>query len=201
MVGANGVRSIPDRYFSGILRFLFLAIVTLVLVASRSVAQPASKEHQVKAVFLFNFTQFIEWPESAFPNAETPFRIGILGEDVFGKGLDKLVEGETIQKHKLAVERSQKLEDLQNCQLIFISKSEKARAAEILSKLKGKPVLTVSELPGFASQGGMINFYLDGSKVRFEINPATSQRVGLKISSQLLSLGKIVESEPSSAGK
>ncbi len=156
----------------------------------------ASREYQLKAAFLFNFAQFVEWPTNTFTNVEEPFIIGILGEDPFGKALDETVQGETIQKHKLVIVRSRRAEDLAACQILFISKSEKNRVAEILPKLTARKILTVSEVQGFASHGGVINFFLEGNKVRFEINPATAQREGLKISSQLLSLGKIIETVP-----
>ncbi len=161
----------------------------------------ASKEYQIKAAFLFNFVQFVEWPANTFTNNEAPFSIGILGEDPFGKALDETIQGETIQKRKLIIHRAQKWEDLQNCQIIFISRSEKGKVAEILSKLNARSVLTVSEFQGFANRGGVINFYLEGNKVRFEINAAIAQRQGLKLSSQLLSVGKIVETDSAKEGK
>jgi hypothetical protein len=152
-----------------------------------------SKEYQLKAAFLFNFAQFVQWPSDSFSNAGAPFNIGILGDDPFGAALEETIQGETIDNHKLIVHRSQSLEDLEDCQLIFICKSEEAHMSEILSKLGSKPILTVSEVESFAQNGGDIDFYLSGGKVRFEINPQSAQRSGLKISSQLLSLGKIVK--------
>ena len=156
-------------------------------------AQTPSKEYQIKAAFLFNFIQFVEWPPTVFKNADDPFRIGVLGQDPFNAALEDTVQGETISKHKIIVEHSMQVDDLKNCQLIFISKSEKKHVTEILSALDDKPVLTVSEIEGFAERGGGINFYLEGKKVRFEVNPDAAQHDGLKISSQLLSLGKIIE--------
>ena len=156
-------------------------------------AQTASKEYQVKAAFLFNFIQFVQWPPMIFTNTDEPFRIGVLGENPFDTALEETVQGETIGNHKIIVERAQAVGELANCQVIFISKSEKKHVTEILSALGTKPVLSVSEIEGFAGRGGSINFYLEGSKVRFEINPAAAQRDGLKVSSQLLTLGKIVE--------
>jgi len=171
--------------------------ITLNFVPGQTHAQPAaSKEYQIKAAFLFNFAQFVEWPTNAFTSTDAPFSIGILGDDPFGKALDATVQGESVQNRKLTIQRSRRLEDLQNCQVIFISKSEKSRLSEILPKLNARSILTVSELPGFAGSGGVINFYLEGAKVRFEINPAVAQRERLKISSQLLNLGKIIESNP-----
>jgi hypothetical protein len=202
MVVAHPSRTSKELFAGGraarwprILLCLFAAVLAL-RCGSVQAEPPVSKEYQIKAAFLFNFIQFVEWPASAFTNAQAPFRIGILGNDPFGGALDQTVQGETIQNHKLKVERSQRLEGLQGCQLIFISKSEKRHVDEILPKLQAGKILTVSEIPGFASHGGMINFYVEGNKVRFEINPATAQSEGLKISSQLLGLGKIVKPDP-----
>ena len=129
---------------------------------------------------------------SAFTGDTAPFYVGILGNDPFGAALDETVQGEVIGNHKIIVVRSQKIDDLKNCQMIFVSKSEKPHITEILSDLDSRPILKVSEINGFAQHGGGINFYLDGTKVRFEINLTATQSDGLKISSQLLSLGKIV---------
>jgi len=179
---------------------LFCALFAALTFMSGGPRLPAqttiSREYQIKAAFLFNFAQFVEWPPTAFTNAEAPLCIGVLGEDPFGTALEETVLGETVHSRKLIVQHSRRVEDLTACQLIFISKSEKGHVTEILSKLSAREALTVSEIDGFARRGGIINFYLDGNKVRFEINPAIAQREGLKMSSQLLSLGKIVQPEP-----
>jgi YfiR/HmsC-like len=156
-------------------------------------AQATSKEYQIKAAFLFNFIQFVQWPPTVFKNADDPFRIGVLGQDPFNAALEDTVQGETISNHKIIVEHAMQVDDLKNCELVFISKSEKKHVPEILSALDDKPILTVSEIEGFAERGGGINFYLEGKKVRFEVNPDAAQHDGLKMSSQLLSLGKIIE--------
>jgi hypothetical protein len=155
-------------------------------------AQEQAKEYQLKAAFLFNFAQFVKWPPDSFSNADAPFCIGILGDDPFGAALEETIQGETIDNHRLTVVRAQRIEDLKNCQMIFVCRSKEDHVAEILSQLDSKPILTVSEVESFARNGGDIDFYLSGGKVRFEINPQSAQRCGLKISSQLLSLGKIV---------
>ena len=172
---------------------LGLATVALALTPREAPAQPAvSKEYQVKAAFLFNFVQFVEWPPAAFTNSDAPICIGVLGEDPFGTALEETVRGETVRNRKLIVQRSRLVENLKDCQLIFISKSETERVSEILGNLDPAPVLTVGETQDFAQQGGIVNLYLAANKVRFEINPAAARRKGLKISSELLSLGKII---------
>jgi hypothetical protein len=153
------------------------------------------REYQIKAVFLFNFLQFIEWPPTAFADDRTPLRIGVLGDDPFGPALEQAIRDESIQNRRLVVARSHRVEDLKDCHLVFISQSESRRIDAILAQLNERPVLTVSEIQGFAQHGGIIAFYHDGKKVRFEINPATAQRLGLKMSSELLRLGRVVGQE------
>lgn len=182
------------RFRSGLL--LLAGALALAVLATPAAAQTAApREYQIKAVFLFNFLQFVEWPSTVFAAADTPIRIGVLGDDPFGPALEEAVRDETIDGRRLTVRRSQRIEDMADCQLLFIGKSESRRLAEILSSLEGRPVLTVGEVGGFTRQGGIISFYADGKKVRFEINPATARRCGLKLSSQLLGLGRVVGDE------
>jgi YfiR/HmsC-like len=174
------------RPFFGLLLFI------LSFNACGPVHAQESKEYQLKAAFLFNFAQFVKWPSDSFASADAPFCIGILGDDPFGAALEDTIQGETINSHKLRVMHGHSFDDLKDCQLIFICKSEGDRMSEILSQLDSKPILTVSDIESFAQNGGIIDFYLQGGRVRFEINPDSAQRRGLKISSQLLTLGKIV---------
>ena len=152
-------------------------------------------EYQVKAVFLYNFTQFTEWPTGTFPASNAPIVIGIVGEDPFGSTMDHLVRGEVVRGHPLVVRRLQADDDLRSCQVLFISRSEKARLPELLNKIKGSPVLTVGDVEGFAQQGGMVNLLLVNKTVKMEINPAVAEEAGLRISGKVLSLARIVKSE------
>lgn len=168
-----------------------LWILGLLLLGGPSLAAQTAgaKEYEIKAAFLLNFAQFVEWP--APENTNAPFRIGVLGEDPFGAALDETIRGETVHARPLVVVRATQAAELKDCQLVFISKSEKGRMQETLSELDAASILTVSEVDGFARRGGIINFYFEDKKVRFEINPTTAQRHGLKVSSQLLRLAKV----------
>jgi hypothetical protein len=174
------------RQFFGLLLFI-LSFTALGLGHAQE-----SREYQLKAAFLFNFAEFVKWPSDSFTNPDAPFCIGILGDDPFGSALEETIQGETINNHRLTVVRSQQIEDLKDCQMIFVCRSEEGHVGEVLSQLDSKPILTVSDAENFAQNGGDIDFYLSDGKVRFEINPQSAQRCRLKISSQLLSLGKIV---------
>jgi hypothetical protein len=154
-----------------------------------------SREYQIKAAFLYNFAQFVLWPTNAFTNASQPFQIGILGDNPFGKALEETVHGETIQGHQIVIVQSSHAEKLADSQILFVNKSAVAHLNDILPKLDSRPVLTVSEDPHFLQQGGIVNFYRDGPKVRFEINPDAADKNGLKLGSELLSVAKIIHPE------
>ena len=176
------------RTFAGGLAFLLLLGVS-------TQAQPVPREFQVKAAFLFHFAQFVEWPPTAFAASNSPLCIGVLGNNVFGAAIEETVRGETIQKRRLTVRHFRQWKDVKDCHLLFVSNSETARTDEILANLKTQPILTVSDLDSFTRRGGMIRFYRQGPQLRFEINSEAAKDAGLKLSSQLLSLGKIVKAE------
>ncbi|HXA02484.1 MAG TPA: YfiR family protein [Cytophagaceae bacterium] len=151
---------------------------------------PPSREYQVKAVFLFNFTQFVEWPSNAF-SAGAPMVIGILGDDPFGSYLDETVSGENVNGHPLVIQRYRKIEDVKSCHVLFISTSETNNIEQIVASLKGRSILTVSDTPGFIQQGGIIRFFTSNNKIQFQINPEAARAAGLSISSKLLRLAEI----------
>ncbi len=148
-------------------------------------------EYEVKAAFIHNFAKFIEWPANAFDRADSPLRIGILGEGPINKPLMGM-SGKEVQNRSLEVTRVRKINDLRQYHIVLVNPSEKRRARSILRALKGSGVLTIGDYEGFAEQGGVLNFYLEEGKVRFAINDCAARRENLKISSKLLRLARIV---------
>lgn len=157
-------------------------------------AQSVSKEYQVKAVFLFNFSQFIEWPPGALPAGQSPLIIGVLGEDPFGSSLDELVRGERVSNHPLVVKRFRQVAEITACHILFVSQSEAKQLDQIFAYLKGRNILTVGEAENFALRGGMIRFVTENNKVRFRINLEAARDANLTISSKLLRAAEIVRS-------
>jgi hypothetical protein len=172
-----------------------LAAATLLLVwgawtATPVVAAPTTAD--VEAVFLFNFSQFVEWPPQAFPDPSSPIIIGVLGADPFGAALDDVVRGEVVTGRPLMVRRFQHIEQLTDCHILFVSRSERARLQAIVEMLKGRSILTVSDVEGFASEGGIIGFVLVDNKVRLRVNLQAAHEAGLTLSSKLLRPAQIV---------
>lgn len=170
---------------------LLLLLSSVLLISGNVRAQDAQpSEYQVKAAFIFNFIRFTEWPPDAFAESTSPLTIGVLGESPFGAELERAVQTKTINNHAMVVTSCRTLAEAKRCQVLFISVSENHRLAEIFEGLGEAHVLTVGETENFIKSGGMINFYREGNKFRFEINDAATKRVGLKIDSKLLGLSK-----------
>jgi hypothetical protein len=153
-----------------------------------------TREYQIKAAFLFNFVQFVKWPSTAFSSSDAPIYIGVLGDDPFGSTLDDTIQGEVVDGHHLSVIRSPRVEEMTQCQVVFVCRSQEGQIANILAQLGSRPILTVSDVSDFADEGGDIDFYMSGDRIRFEINAEAVRQGGLRLSSQLLALGKIVKS-------
>lgn len=155
-------------------------------------ARASSVEYRVKAAFLYNFTKFVEWPADSTVNKES-FQIGILGDNVFATEIEALA-GKAVGDRILTFYRYQSWDDrAAKCDILFISSSEEKNLPEILRRLKRSPVLTVGDTVGYATRGVMINFFMEGNKVRFKINLKQAQRAGFKISSRLLKLAVVLE--------
>jgi hypothetical protein len=152
-----------------------------------------SPEYQVKAVFLFNFAQFVEWPARAFPDAQAPLVIGVLGDDPFGSYLDETVRGEKVNDRPLIVQRYRRPGEIKICHVLFISRSETDRMEQVLASVKGRPILTVSDADDFIVRGGMVRLVTEKNKVRIRINVAAVKAANLKVSSKLL---RVAETEP-----
>ena len=174
--------------------WLFFAL--LLILAPRAGAQTApASENQLKTVFLYNFTKYVGWPAQAFDGAGAPLAVCVLGADPFGVALDDTLRGEMVNERKLSARRVARVDEVRGCQVLFISDSEAHELPAILNVLRGKPILTVGEMDQFAEKGGMIHLRKVENKIRLEINEESAARAGLKISSQLLKLARIVSSE------
>jgi hypothetical protein len=149
--------------------------------------------YQVKAAFLLNFTKFVEWPQAAFAAPDSSIAICVLGEDPFGTILDRTIEGEMVGSRAVRARRLTPDDDLRDCHVLFIGRSEREQFPKIVSQLRGSSVLTVSELPGFADAGGMFEFIVDEGKARFYINARATEAAGLRLSSRLLRVAKEIK--------
>jgi len=171
-----------------------LVLLLLLAQAARSFAADPQTltEYQIKAGFFFNFTRFVDWPESAFVTASSPILVCILGETPLTDLVTNVALGKVVNGRAVSIRRVKASDDLRQCNLLFISAEEERHTAEILASLKKTNTLTVGETPGFAQAGGMINFSIQENKVKLELNLEATTRAGLKVNSKLIAVSRLV---------
>ena len=147
-----------------------------------------SKEYQIKAAFLYNFTKFVEWPASRFADESSPIVIAVLGDNPFGDELARLVKGRRVNGREIVIKSITDLVEAGDVHVLFVCAHNDGQLGPALDQLRADGVLTVGESDAFASAGGIVTFILVEDKVRFEINQASGEQAGLKISAQLLKL-------------
>lgn len=191
-MGILSTSSLPaTRVLSRLLRSVILCGIALgALLGTMESRAQSSKENAIKAAFLYNFIKYVEWPSAGWPSKQ--ITLCVVGDNPFGEALQQVLHGKFVHGRKLVVRESPSINDVDSCQILFISPSERQRLGSILNKVRNSSVLTVSEMRDFADLGGMINFVAERNKVRFEINNRAAGQRGLTISSQLLKLAKRV---------
>lgn len=172
------------------IRLIFILLMGLNNLCLHGQGTP-SREYQLKAVFLFNFTQFIDWPPASYDTGQSPLVIGILGKNPFGTYLEQTVSGEKINGHPVIVRYYENEEDAKACHLLFLNIPESKKRKSILETLKGKSILTVSDDADFLEQGGMIRFFTNKNKIKIQINLEASKAGELVVSSKLLGVAEI----------
>jgi hypothetical protein len=168
-----------------------LLLIPLWFFSLAALAQGGKQESDLKAVFVYNFTKYIEWEAG---NTNKDFTIGVIGPSMITESLNEIAKTNTIKNKKIIIRAFSKPDDIAGCDLLFISKNTLYSLASILSKT-GKGILTVSEEPGFAKRGTALNFVVMSSKLKFEVNLKALDTAGLKAGSQLLKLAIIIDEE------
>ena len=187
------------RFLAGLVLFATLGASPLGALEARDPSPPVvrgteeSREYQLKSAFIYNFTKYVKWPDSAFEEQDSPLIIAVVGKDPFGPVLDKDCGGKTTNGRKIVVKRFPSVEKLETCHLLFVPATEITQAPAIARRYSGSSVLIIGESPGFAEKYGLINFYIEKKRVNFEVNVDAAEREKLGISSQLLKLARIVK--------
>jgi hypothetical protein len=171
-----------------------VSVLALVCTCAAS-AQEVTAEYQLKAAFVAKFPEFTEWPDSAL-DSRTTIDICVARPNPFGKSLSVLVAGEAVRGRQLRVREIDATADLDACLLVFVAAQSALDRKALLTAAQKLSVLTVSDAPSFLDEGGIVNLRLVNGRVRFEINVAVADRVGIRFSSQLLRLALNVRGGP-----
>ncbi len=193
---------------TGAVRWMKRAVAVLLLplfigVVNLHAKSPVISEDQVKAVYLFNLTGFVSWPDSAFVSSEAPLRIGVSGVERVNSFIDYIrmaVEGETSQQRTIVIEHLPLSADPSGFHMVFITDSPEDKVHELLEAVKGQPILTVGESDGFCRRGGMINLLRRGKRIGLEVNIDAAKTSQLQVSSKLLRIATIVLPEDGNGG-
>ena len=177
-------------------RVLAILAAFVVGLAVRPAAQETGREYDVKASFVFNFARFVVWPATAFSSPGAPIVLCLIGGDPFDGALDRIVAGRLVNGLPLEVSRRSTGDRLPGCHIVFVSRDSERDVERVLTALVGVPALVVGDMDGFARRGGTVNLFLDNRRVRFEINVEAAGRHGLRLSSKLLALARIVDDVP-----
>lgn len=176
------------------MKFVAFILALACLAASRPVHAAGStgpeREYELKAAVLYHIMEYVEWPKESLSNDPATIQIGLLGNIPFSAALEVL-NGKPLQGRKVVVKKLDKPQDAGDCQVVFISSSEKPRLSGILSEFKNRPILSVSEVEGFAERGGIVNLIAGQNRINMEINREAAKESHLSISSQLLKLAKV----------
>lgn len=182
-----------QKILSSLPAIVALGIGLLLLANGKVPAQSfQSRELNIKAAFLFNFTQFVEWPSTAFQHSASPLVIGILGEDPFGSVIDETVSGEKLNGHPIIIERYQTIKDLKQCHILYMSEEDGSKIKEVIAAMPNHHALTVGSHFNFTKSGGIIRFLTLNNKIKLQINLAAAKEAKINISSKLLRLADIV---------
>jgi hypothetical protein len=169
-------------------------LVSCVLAATAATAplraQP-SLEYPVKAALLLNFARFIEWPAGAFADAQAPVHVCVFGQNPFGDGLERTMQGETVGGRPLAARQVKSHADGAGCHLLFVPSGTELRAGTLIREEKSYAV-TVGESPRFEAMGGAVNLILQEGRVRFNVNLQAVESRGIRISARMLQLANRV---------
>lgn len=153
-----------------------------------------NREFDIKAAYIYNFGKYITWPQSPQIRPHD-FVIGVVGDSPIYASLLKVARNKKLKRKRIVIKRFEVAASYEYCDILFVpAEQDRELVTETISKARTDPTLIIGEEADFTRAGGIINFYLDQNKLRFEIRPKAAEDAGLSISSKLLSLGRIVGS-------
>jgi len=177
------------------MRFLVLASALLAGLAAAGACfaqADAAAEYRVKAAFLYKFGSYIEWPEQTFARADSPLVIGVLGADALADELAQIASGHAVNGRPVTVRKLRRQDAIAGVNILFVGRAESSRLADILSGVRGQPLLAVTEFEDARPHGAAINFVVVEDKVRFDVDLESAEQSGIKISSRLLTVARKV---------
>ncbi len=170
---------------------LSVAVAVVSTIARPMRADEATAEYKVNPDFIYNFAQFVDWPDKAVTSGDAPFEVAVVGKDPFDGILEQVVAGKRIGSRRVVVQHFDSADQIGPCQILFVPTTEDDSLGRIIQKVQKNAVLTIGESDDFASTGGCFRFFTEDDKMRFEVNQEAAEGAGLRVSSKLLKLARI----------
>jgi hypothetical protein len=189
-VSVSGARSIIKR----------LLVFAALLFGVRVDAQSPVAEAQVKAMFVYNFLKFVEWPVATFLGARDPFVVVIIGEGATADATERFLSSKAIGERQLVVRRARWDQSLAGVRAAFVVERDEKKLRRVLDAAATAGVLTIGEGDNFTTSGGVIGLLVQDRKVRFDVDTSAAQHAGLRVSSKLLALTRVVRSSTVRSG-
>jgi len=175
-------------------------VLSALFAGARAHAQSSSDEAQIKAAFVYNFLKFVDWPAEAFHTPQDPFVVAIVGESDTADATERFLGAKLVGTRPIVVRRLKWDQSLTGVHAVFIAERDAKRQHHVFEAATAASVLSIGEGEDFASRGGVIGLLIDDRKVRFDIDTDAAQSAGLRVSSKLLALTRVVHSSAARAG-
>lgn len=179
---------------------LLACAIALACLTTRGIAQGTSNEADVKAAFVYNFLKFVDWPPHALARSDQPLSLAIVGEGQVADAVERLLQGKKVGTHPLVVVRVKAGDPLADVHAVFVTGTDMDKAHRTLATKANASVLTMGDDDQFAARGGIIGLYVEDRRVRFEVNTGAADATGLRVSSRLLALARLVRSSANGQG-
>ena len=168
---------------------LWLATAGLLPVTPAAAAGSiVATEEKVEAAYLHKFLNYTDWPPSSFPRADTPYVIGVAGDDAVADELARIAAGRSVNNRGVIVKRLLPGDTVNDLHMLYVGRNERARLGQWLRQAKGRPILTVTAADGALEQGSIINFRTVDERVRFEVSVDAADQSGIRLNSRLFSV-------------
>ena len=167
-------------------RMLVAALLGVSVAAPRAVVQdPTETENHVKAAFVYQFTRYVEWPRGVLADG-APFMVCVVAQNMMRHAIEQALDGERVEGRPIRLTSPTTPEAARACHLLYIESRSMAQGEPLLGAVHKLPVLTISDSSEFAPNGGHIQLFREGTRVRFNLNQTSAKDCGLTLRSQLL---------------
>lgn len=164
-------------------------VASIVLFLALSLIPAFAQNYKMHSVFIYSFTRYVQWPE-AYNQGD--FEILVLGDSPILEELKAMAQAKKVGDRVIKITKIKDPEEIRKCNMLFVAAAKSSQIEEILNKVNTQSILVVTEEPGLGVRGSDINFIMKDGKLAFELNQASVNKQGLKVSNELSRLAILI---------